>query len=139
MTEQWDDYHLRSVAISGNKELYEHLGEYQIERNDIESKYTHEAVLWYSGRHIAMMDDQLDYYQLQKPAKDIQEEVSLLSKNVQESFKSLGNTVKSLPGTIKDMGIGEKFKSLFAKKDVQKTPEPVDEEIAEVYRDIQPA
>ena len=76
---------------------------------------------------------------MQKPAKDIQEEVSLLSKNVQESFKSLGNTVKSLPGTIKDMGIGEKFKSLFAKKDVQKTPEPVDEEIAEVYRDIQPA
>ena len=48
---------MRSVAISGNKELYEHLGEYQIERNDIESKYTHEAVLWYSGRHIAMMDD----------------------------------------------------------------------------------
>ena len=52
---------------------------------------------------------------MQKPATSIQEEVNLLSKNLQDSFKQIGNVAKSLPGTIKDMGIGEKFKGLFTK------------------------
>ena len=57
LREHWDDYQLRSVAIGGNKKFYEHLLEYEIERFDVATKYIHEAVVWYSGHHVAMMDD----------------------------------------------------------------------------------
>lgn len=82
LREHWDDYQLRSVAIGGNKKFYEHLLEYEIERFDIATKYIHEAVVWYSGRHVAMMDDQLDYFKMAQPPRSVEEELGKLHAEV---------------------------------------------------------
>ena len=44
----------------------------------IEFKYLHEASIWYSGRHVAMMDDQLDYFTMDRPPREVGEEIEHL-------------------------------------------------------------
>lgn len=55
--EQWDDYCLRSVALGGNKPVFDLFREYDIVKNPIEKKYLHNCVRWYKAMHMAKMDD----------------------------------------------------------------------------------
>ena len=54
--EQWDDYHLKSVQVGGNQELFNLLKDYKIQDYDFESKYGHPALEWFELRHLCKMD-----------------------------------------------------------------------------------
>jgi len=54
--EHWDDYHLRSVQLGGNKALFELLKEYDALELDFQKRYKHPAITWYKRKHAARMD-----------------------------------------------------------------------------------
>ena len=78
----------------------------------IEFKYQHEASIWYSGRHVAMMDDQLDYFTMDRPPRDVGEELEDLSKNLKKSMQVLEHQIRTMPAKIERMNLKEKWKGV---------------------------
>lgn len=71
--ELWDDYQLKSVALGGNKNLFNITKEYGIEVSPLKQKYNHPCIVWFRKRHIARMDGAP--FDLPKPPKDWEERI----------------------------------------------------------------
>ena len=54
--EHWDDYHLRSAELGGNKKLFAFLKENDMDKAPHKARYLHPITTWYKNRHKHILD-----------------------------------------------------------------------------------
>ena len=92
--EHWDDYQLRSIALGGNKPLFELLKEYEIQDLEFNKKYKHAAVRWYIRKHLAEMDGfQCGF---DPPAKNMKERKERLKSETDKTLARLDGAIDSI-------------------------------------------
>jgi hypothetical protein len=116
----WDSYQLRVVQMGGNKRLWDFFKQYNgLEQRAIGGKYTTSAAAYYR-RKIA---HEATYQQFndKEPPKNAEE---YLDRGVDQAKKvavQAGQGLAKVGGQIgekfTELGIKDKFKGLFAKKD----------------------
>ena len=117
--EHWDDYHLRSVQLGGNKPLFDILKEYEIQDLDFQKRYKHPALNWYKRRHAAKMDSK--EFQVPQPPKNWDERVDMTKSTLKKTGNLIGQKSEVWVGvvgrgTVKaGVAIGQGAKSLKEK------------------------
>lgn len=96
--EHWDDYHLRSVQLGGNKPLFDILKEYQIQDLDFEKRYKHPALNWYKRRHAAKMDSK--EFTVAQPPKDWNERMDMTKTSLKKTGTVIGQKSENWVGAV---------------------------------------
>lgn len=83
LSENWDDYQLRSIQIGGNKPIFEILKEYDLLDTGADKRYKHPALQWYKKRHLWLIDGgKIEAYDVSKPPKNFQEKLERTKKGI---------------------------------------------------------
>jgi hypothetical protein len=86
--EHFDDYHLRSVQLGGNKALFDILKEYEIQELDFQKRYKHPALNWYKRKHAARMD--CKEFTVAQPPKDWNERIDMTKASLKKAGPVIG-------------------------------------------------
>jgi hypothetical protein len=54
--EHWDDFQIKSAIIGGNKKMFSHLKEFEIDKWDPSTRYSLKAVDWYKRKHAHLLN-----------------------------------------------------------------------------------
>ena len=99
--EHWDDYHLRSVQLGGNKALFDLLKEYDALELDFQKRYKHACVNWYKRMHAARMDQK--EFNVPKPPKTWDERKEMTKGQLKRAGTIVGQKSELL---VADVGQG---------------------------------
>lgn len=81
--EQWDNYHLKSVAYGGNEKFFHYLREYGAERKTLAENYNKDFLKYFRMMHLAKIEgDSHNFSNVKKPPKDIGGKISQTSTKV---------------------------------------------------------
>ena len=92
--EQWDDLNLKSLALGGNKHLFEILKEYDLQDLPINKKYSSPAAKWYIKKHAFALDD--FEYKAPKPAKTMNERVNNIGPEIENQLDIMDSALDTL-------------------------------------------
>ena len=101
-------------GVGGNRRLFEHLKEYELEKKEISEKYNHQAFHWYRRLHAALMISAP--FSEAKPAKTWDEFYELKKEKTKEKLMKIEDKSHNLAHRLdRKMMKSKTFGSLWKK------------------------